>query len=86
MKNNIQYCIGKMFQNGLGTKKNVSKAIKFFKRAAESKNQWAEFHLGRIFLFGADEIEPDREQAVKWLKLSAEHGNSDAEKMLDNIE
>ncbi|MDE5885355.1 MAG: relaxase MobL [Oscillospiraceae bacterium] len=86
MKNNIQYRIGKMFQNGLGTEKDVSKATKFFERAAESKNHWAEFQLGRIFLFGADGIEPDRQQAVEWLKLSAEHGNSYAQKMLDNIE
>ncbi len=86
IKNNIQYRIGKMFQNGLGTKKDVSKAIKFFKRAAESKNQWAEFHLGRIFLFGADGIKPDRQQAVKWLTLSAEHGNSYAQEMLNRME
>ncbi|MDE6730195.1 MAG: relaxase MobL [Oscillospiraceae bacterium] len=86
MKNDIQYCIGKMFQNGLGTKKDVSTAIKFFKKAAESKNQWAEFQLGRIFLFGADGIKPDRQQAVKWLTLSAEHGNSYAQEMLNRME
>ena len=86
IKNDIRYRIGKIFQNGLGTKKDVSKAIKFFKRAAESKNQWAEFHLGRIFLFGADGIKPDRQQAVKWLTLSAEHGNSYAQEMLNRME
>ncbi|MDE5754796.1 MAG: relaxase MobL, partial [Oscillospiraceae bacterium] len=86
IKNYIQYRIGKMFVQGLGIEKDVSKAIKFFKRAAESKNQWAEFQLGKIFLFGADEIKPDRQQAVKWLTLSAEHGNSYAPEIIGRIE
>ncbi len=80
------YRLGRMFQNGLGTDIDTAKAVEFFKRAAESKNHWAEFQLGRIFLFGADGIDPDRAKGMEWLSLSAEHGNEYAQKLLDNIE
>ena len=80
------YQLGRMFQNGLGTEKDTAKAIEFFRRAAKDKNHWAEFQLGRIFLFGAEDIESDRETAVGWLTLSAEHENEYAQKLLDNME
>ena len=75
-----------MFQTGLGTDKDITKAVEFFIRAAENKNHRAELQLGRNFLLGVADIEPDREKGREWLSLSAEHGNGHAQKLLDNME
>ena len=86
MKSYIQYRIGNLYHSGKGVTQNAAFAVQWYTKAAENKNQWAEFQLGRIFLSGADGIEPDREKAAEWLILSAEHGNESAQKLLDNTE
>ena len=86
MKSYIQYRIGILYHFGKGVTQSATLAVQWYKKATETKNQWAEYQLGRIFLFGMDGIEPDREQAIEWLTLSAEHGNESAQKLLHNME
>ena len=43
------------------------------------------FLLGRLYLYGTDDIQKDKEKALEWLKLSAEQGNEYAQNMIDNI-
>lgn len=47
------------------------------------KNMWASYRLGRIYLFGADNIESDKTKAMIWLTKSAEAGNEYAEKLIN---
>lgn len=61
---------------------DTAKAIKLLKTVAD-KNMWASYRLGRIYLFGIDNIEPDKAKAMKWLKKSAESGNEYAEKLIN---
>ena len=42
--------------------------------------------LGRLYLFGADELEKDKEKAVEWLTKSANDGNEYVQNMLNNID
>jgi len=60
------------------------KAVSILESAA-MENDWASFLLGRLYLYGTDDIQKDKEKALEWLNLSAEHGNEYAQYMLDNI-
>lgn len=46
----------------------------------------ASYKLGKLYLFGADGIDRDVQQAMQWLAKSAEDGNEYAQKLLDNME
>ena len=60
------------------------KAVSLLESSAEDNN-WASFLLGRLYLYGTDDIQKDKEKALEWLELSAEQGNEYAQNMLDNI-
>lgn len=47
---------------------------------------WSSYQLGRLYLFGADELKKDKEKAMKFLNLSAEQGNEYAQNIFDNQE
>lgn len=83
---NLLYKLGRMFLRGLGTDVDILRAIDLFRQAAQHRNPWAEYQLGKLYLFGADGITPDREQAVEWLTRSAEDGNEYAEQILRRME
>lgn len=80
---NLFYKIGVMYKNGLGTEIDIPKAIEYFEKSTE--NMWSSYQLGRLYLFGADELEKDKEKAVEWLTKSANDGNEYAQNMLDNM-
>ena len=61
---------------------DTSKAVKLLETVAD-KNMWASYRLGRIYLFGADNIESDKTKAMIWLTKSAEAGNEYAEKLIN---
>lgn len=81
---NLFYKIGMTYEKGLGTEINIQKAVEYFKRSAD--NKWSSYQLGRLYLFGAECLEKDKEQAIQWLTKSAESGNDYAQNLLDNID
>ena len=81
---NLFYKIGMMYKNGLGTDVDVSRAIDYFQRSAE--NKWSSYQLGKLYLFGADGFEKDKEKAVRWLNKSADAGNEYAQQLFENME
>lgn len=64
--------------------KDVHKAVYFLKIAAAQQNSFAEFQLGSLYLRGKDVVRNERE-AIRWLTLSAEHGNPYAAQLLHSI-
>ncbi len=60
------------------------KAVSLLESSA-AENDWASFLLGRLYLYGRDDIPKDKEKALEWLNVSAEQGNEYAQNMLDNI-
>lgn len=42
--------------------------------------------MGRLYLFGSEGLEKDKEKAIEWFTKSADDGNKYAQNMLDNIE
>lgn len=83
--NNLYYKLGAMFKNGFGTEADISKAVEYFNKSADM-NKWSSYQLGRLYLFGAEGLEKDKEKAVEWLTKSANDGNEYAQNLLDNID
>ena len=81
----LQYQIGMMYFKGLGTIVDNQKAVEYFEKSAD-KNMWASYQLGRLYFFGTDGLERNKEKAMKFLNLSAEQGNEYAQNILDNQE
>ena len=77
-----QYAFGKLYLQE--EKYDIQKAVDYFEKSAD-KNMWSSYQLGRLYLFGADELEKDKEKAVEWLTKSANDGNEHAQNMLDNM-
>lgn len=61
---------------------DTQKAIKLLELSAE-ENNWASFLLGRLYFFGTEDIEKDKEKAMEWLNRSADDGNVYAQTFLN---
>ena len=61
---------------------DTQKAIKLLELSAE-ENNWASFLLGRLYVFGTEDIEKDKEKAMEWLNRSADDGNVYAQTFLN---
>lgn len=77
-----QYALAKLYLQE--EKYDIQKAVNYFENCAD-KNHWASYQLGRIYLFGAKDIERDKEKAIEWFTKSANDGNEYAQAMLDDI-
>ena len=78
-----QYAFAKLYLQE--EKYDIQKAVNYFENCA-AKNHWASYQLGRIYLFGAKDIERDKEKAVEWFTKSANDGNEYAQDLLENME
>lgn len=78
-----QYAFGKLYLQE--EKYDIQKAVDYFEKSAD-KNMWSSYQLGRLYLFGADELEKDKEKAVEWLTKSANDGNEYVQNMLNSID
>mgnify|MGYP001624079183 FL=1 len=72
------YHAGKIFLH----EGNVEEAMKCFEVAAENGNDFAEYQLGRIYVFGTG-VERDKELALCYLRSSADKGNVYAAKLIE---
>lgn len=77
------YRLGKIYLQE--EKYDIQKAVDYFENGAD-KNHWASYQLGRIYLFGAKDIERDKEKAIEWFTKSANDGNEYAQDLLENME
>ena len=75
------YKLGQMFNLGLGTDSDVTKAIKYFKRSAEMNNKNGLFEYGKALLTG-EHIPQDTDSAVKLLEKAVKLKNSNAKRFL----
>ena len=78
-----QYALAKLFMTD--EKRDLSKAVELLKQCAD-KNPWAAFRLGKLLLFGSDEIVSDRKTAKFWLNEAAESGITIAGQLAENTE
>ena len=77
-----QYAFGILYLQK--EKYDILKAVDCFEKSAD-KNMWSSYQLGRLYLFGAEGLTKDKEQAIEWFTKSANDGNEYARDMLDDI-
>ncbi|MBK7001272.1 MAG: SEL1-like repeat protein [Rhodoferax sp.] len=68
-----RYCLGLMYELGLGISKSIKQAKVWYLKAAEQESLPAQLALARLLETS------DIEQAVFWYHKAAEHGNADAQ-------
>lgn len=64
---------------------DTGKAIPLLEETANDNN-WCAYLLGKLYIFGNDGLEKDKEIAVEWLTKSAEGGNEYAAALLQHAE
>ena len=64
---------------------DTAKAVQLLEETANNNN-WCAYLLGKLYLFGSNDIENDKEKAIEWLTKSAEAGNEYAETLLQQAE
>ncbi|HEX4143446.1 MAG TPA: SEL1-like repeat protein [Pirellulales bacterium] len=74
--------LGRMYANGWGLTKDPLKAIAWYQKSAEHNSPLAQYELGDLYRVGAPGIPRSYDEALKWLKLAADAGNSDAQLIL----
>lgn len=79
-----QYWLAHMTELGLGTPRNPTRAIGFYKKAAKQNFIDAEVRLGEIYLDG-NLVPPDPKRAKQYLDDAAYGGNAHAATLLGQI-
>lgn len=64
---------------------NTARAIELLEDTADDNN-WCVYLLGKLYLFGNDDVEKDKQKAIEWLTKSADDGNEYAEALLQHAE
>ncbi len=80
----VLYNLGTMNLNGLGTEKNLEKAIDYLLKSAHQNNEYAQYTLGKMYLKG-EEVKQNIEYASLWLNAAADQGNQFAQYQLGCI-
>ena len=66
--------LGVAYALGDGTAKNLGKAVKWYRKAAERNDVIAQVLLGDCYFLG-EGVAADKEEAMKWYRRSADNGN-----------
>ena len=61
---------------------HTEKAVQLLKENAD--NSWCAYLLGKLYLFGNNEVEKNKAEAMKWLTMSAKSGNQYAQELLNH--
>lgn len=80
-----QFTLGQMYQQGIGTTKDVQQAIHFYELASAQQDLRAEYNLGLLYLEGQD-IPADYQKAATILRDAAFKGNDYAQYALARID
>ncbi|MBR5030625.1 MAG: SEL1-like repeat protein, partial [Muribaculaceae bacterium] len=73
-----QCSLGTCYYNGDGVKKDFTKAVEWFSKAAEQRNAPAQCSLGTCY-YNGDGVKKDLVKAVEWYSKAAEQGNTVAQ-------
>ena len=81
-----QYRLGKLLLIGKeGVPKDIDAAIHLLKDSAAQGNQFAQYTLGKFYLLG-QEVQADREEALRYFAQAAAQGNTYAQYFIDHQE
>jgi eukaryotic-like serine/threonine-protein kinase len=80
-----QFRLGVMYEKGLGTEKDVPRAVKYYRAAASHDYPDAENVLGSLYATGDDGVPQDNDEAAIWFKKAAAQGLAKAQKNLGDM-
>lgn len=80
-----QFTLAQMYQDGVGTNKNMEEAIRMYELASAQQDLRAEYNLGLIYLDGQG-VPADHEKAITLLRDAAFKGNDYAQYALARID
>ena len=76
-----QYYLGNMYDEGKGKPKDLSEAVKWYRKSAEQGHTKAQYCLGVMYYYGHG-ILKDYAEAVRWYRKSADQGHISAQNRL----
>jgi TPR repeat protein len=76
------YDLGLRYFRGDGVRQDSYQALKWMRKAAEGGDLQAQKALGRVYMFGLEEMGPDPREAEKWLLIASERGDKESGKLL----
>jgi len=79
-----KYNIGYLFENGLGVKKDIKKALQFYQMSANDGYDKAALLVGNAYIKGIG-VKKDIRKAIYYYKIAAKEGNKKAIKILNII-
>jgi TPR repeat protein len=79
-----QYTLAGMYQQGMGVKKNIAMALKWWEKSALQGHALAQLSLGQLYARG-EGVDRDTLQAKYWLNLAAAQGVHEAELLLAEL-
>ena len=65
---------------------DLEEAVRWLELSADQGNQYAQYALGKLFLYGQPGMPRDKEKAVPFLEASAAQGNVYARFLLENLD
>ena len=80
-----QYNLGTMHSNGYGLSKSDLNAYYWFKKSADQNYDKAQYELAKLYFYG-NGVTKSLNLAKKWATESANQGNTEAKKILKEIE
>lgn len=78
-----QFTLGFMYWSGRGTEPDIDKAYELFLKAAEQEVPEAMYNVAKILL--AKDFEKNKDEAIGWLRRSANAGYDTAYDMLSDL-
>ena len=74
----VQFNLGRMYQNGQGVAKDEVEAVKWYRKAADQGDANAQYNLGNMYRTGQG-VAKDEVEAVKWFRKAADQGDARAQ-------
>ena len=80
-----QHFVATCYNSGLGTKKDKTLAVEWYKKAAEQEYPQSVCYLANFYEYGIGGVERDTDEAVRLWKKAAELGDKEAPFILGNL-
>ena len=77
--------LGDMYHDGAGVKKDLNKAISWYKKAANKGLAHAQYSVGAMSATGYGATKPNLKKAKVWLQKAAKQGHKGAQAALKQI-
>ncbi|MBZ2174388.1 relaxase MobL [Schnuerera sp. xch1] len=81
----IQYRLGWMLQNGVGTEKDIGKAKEYYEKSARLGNTFACYSLAKLILAEENPEKEEVKKAIDYLKQTSDTGNQFAQYSLGKL-